>query len=102
MTSEDNRKRSTSPLRLLLTNEDKMKFDPYHDPPEEGKAVKRNYLRKGTGVNKAIMLNVLKSKCNRAIADSIYSHTNHPSNAILAEAIKTQVPKGLRDTIGPE
>jgi hypothetical protein len=47
------------------------------------------------------MFNVLKSKCNQNIVDSSASYVNYPKNAILSAAIYDQVPKGLRDVIGP-
>jgi hypothetical protein len=48
------------------------------------------------------MFNVLKSKCNKNTVDSAYSYTNHPQNRALSAAIYDQVPRGLRDIIGPE
>lgn len=59
-------------------------------------------MRKGTSINKAIMFNVLKSKCNKNICDSAYSYSNNKKNDILKGAIYDQVPRGLRDVIGPE
>ena len=64
--------------------------------------MKKNFLRKGTGVNRAIILNVLKSKGNQVIADSAFSYSNYNPNQLLSEAIKAEVPKGLRDVVGCE
>ena len=57
---------------------------------------------KGTAINRAILVNLMKSKCNETVFDSCYSHTNCSPNEILADAIKQQIPKGIRDIIGHE
>ncbi len=48
------------------------------------------------------MFNVLKSKCNKNICESAYSYSNNKKNDVLKGAIYDQVPRGLRDVIGPE
>lgn len=47
------------------------------------------------------MFNVLKAKCNKNISDSSSSFINNSNNAGLGAAIYDQVPRGLRDVIGP-
>lgn len=82
-------------------SEEKLDEPPiYSDRFSTGK--RQQFLRKGTAVNRSIMLNVLKAKCNKNIVDSPSSYVNHLGNTALAAAIYDQVPRALRDVIGPE
>lgn len=59
------------------------------------------FLKKGTSVNRAIMYNVLKTKITNNFSDSSSSFINFEGNHVLSKAIYDQVPKGLRDVVGP-
>ena len=73
-----------SPLRILQTDEDKEILNTLQAQQKEETKSKQKFLKKGTGVNRSIMLNVLKAKCSQGVADSAYSHINYPDNDSLA------------------
>ena len=42
--------------------------------------IRVNFLKKGTSIDKAIIMNVLKSKSNLNVCTSTFSYTNDPRN----------------------
>jgi hypothetical protein len=66
------------------------------------KQLKSNFLRKGSSIDRAIISNVLKSKVNNNVCPSAFSYSDVPANQEMIKLIKTQIPKGMKDVVGPE
>lgn len=64
--------------------------------------IKTNFLKKGTSINKSIILNVLRSKTNPQTCGSTFSYTNAKGNSKVEEMIGKEIPLGLRDIVGSE
>ena len=52
----------------------------------------RKFLRKGTAINRAIMVTLLRSKINPVVYDSPHSRTTHHDNKLLSAELKHQIP----------
>jgi hypothetical protein len=63
--------------------------------------IKTNFLKKGSSIDRAIIANVLKSKANTHTTPSAFSYSDVPANMEIIRLIQRQIPKGVKDVIGP-
>jgi hypothetical protein len=63
--------------------------------------LKYKFLRKGSSIDKTIISNVLKSKANLNVIPSAFSYSDSPANQELLKIIAKQIPRGIKDVVGP-
>lgn len=63
--------------------------------------IRTDYLRKGSAVDRAIIRNILMSKVSGRSRPGV-SYCDAPSNLFTSEALKAEIPLGLRDVVGTE
>jgi hypothetical protein len=64
--------------------------------------IKSNFLRRGSSIDKAIIVNVLKSKLNSNVCAPSFGYCDAPQNHELVSIVSKQIPRGIRDVVGVE
>lgn len=62
----------------------------------------KNFLKKGSSIDRSVLINLLKSKYKQNLTVSAINYSNAKSNDKLNALIKKEIPNEFRDIIGVE
>lgn len=82
----NNKIRMESPLSILRSRSKDLSQND-HKSCDNDRKIRVNFLKKGKAVDKAIIMNVLKSKLNLNVCANTFSYVNDPRNKELIKVM---------------